>query len=62
MYEIMHRKKQFRICVKFISQYSKRQSLLSDLSNLCKLVKSAVPDGKLFQVAEVSCLNLTGKV
>jgi len=44
----MHRKKQFTNYVKFSLQCNKRQSLLSDLSNLQKLVKSVVLDGKLF--------------
>jgi len=44
----MRRKKQFTNYVKFNLQYNKRQSLLSDSSNLRKLVKSVVLDGKLF--------------
>ena len=41
----MRRKKQFTNNVKFNLQYNKRWSLLSDLSNLRKLVL----DGKLFR-------------
>jgi len=42
MYKITRRKTQFAIYVKFNLQYNKRQLLLSDLSDLRKLVKSVV--------------------
>jgi len=48
MYKIMHQKKEFAINVKFNLQYDETKSLLNDLSNLRKLVKSVVLDGKLF--------------
>ena len=38
-----------KVYVKFNLQYTKRWSLLTDLLNLCKLVKSVVLNGKLFR-------------
>ena len=59
IYELMQQKRQFTIYVKCTLQCNrpKRQSLLSDLPNLWKLVKSVVLDGKLFRVLKIRLLK-----
>jgi len=47
----------FGVQVKFYLQYIKRLSLLTDLSNLRKQVKSVVLDGKLFHKLTISLLK-----
>jgi len=57
LYKKCASEKQFTNYIKFSLQYNKKKLLLSDSSNLRKLVKSVVLDGKLFHMLTIRLLK-----